>query len=122
IDLDPEARAVTYRADVAPKNKGTTPTDTLRFNLPTDMDVVMDIPGATIVLDDKDLDQRMYRLASPLAPDAEIAFPIRGGWRQRGIENQVTHTSIVDNGSFFNNRELLPGIGYDPGIEIRDRA
>lgn len=122
IDLEPEARAITYRAEVVLKNKGTTPIDTLYFNLPTDMDVVMDIPGATVVLDDKDLDQRMYRLDAPLAPGAEIAFPIRGGWRQRGIENQVTHTSIVDNGSFFNNMELLPGIGYDPGIEIRDRA
>ncbi|MBX2973703.1 MAG: ABC transporter permease [Flavobacteriales bacterium] len=122
IDLVPEERAIRYTADVVMKNKSDRPIDTLYFNLPSDMDVVMDIPGATIVLDDKDLDQRMYRLATPLAPGAEIAFPISGGWQQKGIENSVTMTGIVDNGSFFNHRELLPGIGYNAGFEISDRA
>lgn len=122
IDLDPAARAIQYTAEVTMKNKGARPIDTLYFNLPTDMGVTMDIPGATIVLDDKDLDQRMYRLATPLAPGATITFPIKGGWRQKGIENSVTHTGIVDNGSFFNNMELLPGIGYNAGMELTDRA
>ena len=122
IDLDPEARAISYSAEVKLKNKSTVSIDTLHFNVPHRMDVKMEIPGAELVLNDEKLDQRMYRLKQPLQPGAEIALTVRGGWREKGIANDVEFTGLVDNGSFFNNQELLPTLGYEPRMELSDRA
>ncbi len=122
IDLDPEARAISYSAEVKLKNKSTVSIDTLHFNVPHRMDLKMEIPGAELVLNDEKLDQRMYRLKQPLQPGAEIALTVRGGWRKKGIANDVEFTGLVDNGSFFNNQELLPTLGYEPRMELSDRA
>ena len=63
----------------------------------------------------------MYRLAAPLQPGATIKLTCTGSWRPKGISNNVEFTGIVNNGSFFNNMDLLPAIGYDPNGEIHDR-
>ncbi|MBL0034699.1 MAG: hypothetical protein IPP26_02815 [Flavobacteriales bacterium] len=122
IDLDPEARAISYSAEVKLKNKSAVAIDTLHFNVPHRMDVKMEIPGAELVLNDEKLDQRMYRLKQPLQPGAELWLTVRGGWQQKGIANDVEFTGLVNNGSFFNNQELLPTLGYEPRMELSDRA
>jgi ABC-type transport system involved in multi-copper enzyme maturation permease subunit len=122
IDLVPEERAMTYTAEITLKNKSTEAIDTLYFNVPGDMDPVLDIPGAALVLNDTMLDQRMYRLTPALEPGAELALTVLGGWRQKGFANDVEFTGLVNNGSFFNNMALLPSIGYSAGGELTDRA
>lgn len=121
IELDPAARSIVYSAGILLKNKSDRPIDTLYLNVPHRMHVQLDIPGAELVLNDSALDQRMYRLATPLAPGASIGFTCTGSWRPKGISNQVEFTSLVQNGSFFNNMDLIPSIGYDPGGELHDR-
>jgi ABC-2 type transport system permease protein len=59
--------------DIKLKNKDNVAIDTLYFNVPHRMDVKIDIQGAELVLNDEALDQRMYRLATPLAPGAELS-------------------------------------------------
>ena len=120
IDLDPEARAISYTADIVLQNKSDQAIDTLYFSLPDKMNVQMDIPGAELVLNDTLLDQRMYRLQRPLMPRDSLTLVVKGGWRPKGIPNEVERTSIVQNGSFFNNMALVPAIGYDPGGELLD--
>lgn len=121
IDLDPGTRSIQYTADIKLKNKNDVAVDTLYFNVPRRMEVVLDIPGAELVLNDTALDQRMYRLSTPMAPGAELSMKVSGGWAPKGISNNVEFTSLVDNGSFFNNMDLLPSIGYDTGGELTDR-
>ncbi len=120
IELDPQARSISYTTDIVLKNRSAEAIDTLYFNVPRRMNVVMDIPGAVLVLNDSALDQRMYRLARPMMPGDSLALAVKGGWRPKGISNNVEFTSIVQNGSFFNNMDLIPSIGYDPGGELID--
>ena len=122
IDLDPAKRSIHYTADITLKNKSTVPIDTLYFNVPQRMDVKLDITDAELVLNDEELDQRMYRLAQPLAAGAEIKVMVTGGWEPKGIENRTGFTAVMRNGSFFNNMELIPSIGYSAGGELQDRA
>ncbi len=121
IDLEPEKRAMRYRADITMRNKSVRPIDTLYLSLPDRMDLQLDIPGATVVLDDKDMEQRMYRISPPLAPGADLRFTVSGGYAAKGFENRVSFTGIVQNGSFFNNMDLLPMIGYQANFEIMDK-
>jgi len=122
IDLVPEERAISYRIDAVLMNKDSMSIDSLWFSLPRDMAVQLDVPGAALVLDDDVLGQRMYRMEQPLAAGAAIRVGISGGWQRKGIQNRTDHTTIVQNGSFFNNMEILPTLGYQAGAEITDRA
>lgn len=122
IDLDPENRAIDYSIAVTLKNKDTTAIDTVWFNIPDDMEPKLEVPGGELVLNDEDLGQHMYRLSPALAPGAELKIVVKGGWKRKGIQNRTDHTTIVQNGSFFNTMELLPTIGYNEGIELSDRA
>ncbi|MBS1937628.1 MAG: ABC transporter permease [Bacteroidetes bacterium] len=121
ITLDPAARAMSYSVDITVRNKHGKPIDTLYFDVPHDMHLRMEVPGAQLVLNDTVLDQRMYRLATPLAPGGDLMFKVSGEWRARGIANEVEFTSLVDNGTFLNNAQLVPGIGYNAQGELHDR-
>jgi ABC-2 type transport system permease protein len=48
----------------------------------------------------------------------EIAMTMK--YAAEGIENEISVTSIVDNGSFFNS-DILPQIGYQPAYEMSDK-
>ena len=39
----------------------------------------------------------------------------------KGFENEVSFTQLTQNGSFFNNSEILPSFGYDERVEISDK-
>lgn len=121
IDLEPEKRALRYTADITLRNKGDRPIDTLWLNLPERMDLQLEIPGASVVLDDEDMQQRMYKLSPPLAPATDLRFTVSGGYAAKGFENRVSFTGIVQNGSFFNNMDLLPSIGYQSDFELKDK-
>ncbi len=121
IDLDPERRAMRYTAEITLKNKGEQPIDTLYLSLPDRMDLQLEIPGATVALDDEDMEQRMYRLSPPMAPGTELRIKATGAYRSKGFENRVSFTGIVQNGSFFNNMDLLPSIGYQADFELTDK-
>lgn len=122
IDLYPEARAIEYGIEAVLRNKSALPMDTVWFSMPDGMNAEMTVPGGTVVLDDTELDQRMYRLSPQLAPGAELRFTVKGSWRRKGIQNATDRTTIVQNGSFFNNMELLPTLGYNEGAELTDKA
>ncbi|HRH71175.1 MAG TPA: M1 family aminopeptidase [Flavobacteriales bacterium] len=121
IDLDPNERSLSYVAKLTARNVDTVAIDSLHLNLPGTPDIEIDIPGAELVKDDKDLDYRIYRLDPPLAPGAELKFTLEGEYRAKGIENSVSFVQLTGNGTFFNNMDLIPVIGYSDGSEISDR-
>ncbi len=121
IDLVPEHRVMRYTAAITLRNKSESPIDTLYMSLPERMDLQLEIPGATVILDDKDMKQRMYRLSPPLAPGAELHIMANGNYAAKGFENRVSFTGIVQNGSFFNNMDLLPALGYQADFELTDK-
>ena len=41
---------------------------------------------------------------------------------QKGFENRVRVMQLNENGTFFNNLDLLPRIGYSPDFELQDRS
>ena len=122
IDLDPENRVIAYTADIVLLNKSNEAIDTLYLNVPHRMEVKLDIPNGELVLNDEKLDQRMYRLSPALAAGSSIKVKVTGGWHAKGFENRTEFSGLVSNGSFFNNMELIPTIGYSTGGELQDRA
>lgn len=70
----------------------------------------------------------VYRLSTPLAPGAKLAFGFHLERRVHGFTNAPTATYLAGNGSFFDNligpdrsgHNVLPHIGYQPYLELTD--
>lgn len=122
IDLYPETRDLKYKVKTLITNKSGKPIGELHFTLPDLPDTLaINIPGATLKLNDKKHRYRIYTLAAPMQPGDTMALEIAGEYISKGFENSVSHTSIVENGSFFNHASLMPGFGYNEGYEIADK-
>ncbi len=120
IDLVPEERSLTFNVAITTVNKSAVAIDSLHLNLP-DKHVIIEIPGAELVKNDEDLDYRIYKLDPPLAPGTELKFIAKGAYKPEGFENSVSFVQLVNNGTFFNNMNLIPVIGYTTQNELSDR-
>ena len=123
IDLKPDQRALYARTELVLRNKTNQPIDSLHLSYATRGIRVkqIDIPGATVALDDSLLGYRIYCLAQPLSPGDSLAMSVSSAYEARGFENEVSVTQVVENGSFFNQFDFLPAFGYEKSLEITDR-
>ncbi|WP_295998616.1 M1 family aminopeptidase [Rugamonas sp.] len=70
-------------------------------------------------LSDKALGLYSFKLRTPLAPGAEVALEFDLEFAPQGVLGLGQDTPVVGNGSFFDN-SLLPHIGYQRQLELRD--
>ncbi|MBP7449643.1 MAG: hypothetical protein KA817_06380, partial [Flavobacteriales bacterium] len=79
------------------------------------------IPGADLVLNDERVNYRIYKLAKPLMPGEELHFTVTSTHEEKGFENNVSAMQLNHNGTFFNNMDVLPMIGYTANGELQDK-
>ena len=115
IDIDPQARDLEAVVTARACNRNEVPIDRLHFTLPPQTkpeDVSIEIPGGKVEVDDPPHRWRSYRLDKPLGPGEAVTMTIRTKWLTPGFENQTSTTSLTQNGTFFNNGDIVPAIGY----------
>lgn len=120
IELYPAKRALEVRCKQWVKNKSASVIDTLFFTMSNTFECKINLPGSKELLMDTVHEFAMYRLAKPLLPGDSMDMTIAVKYFAEGIENEVSVTSIVDNGSFFNSG-ILPQIGYQAAYEMTDK-
>ena len=121
IDIFPERRDVHVQAFAKFTNKSGKPIDTLYFNLNQSWENEISIEGATLSLDDEELGFRIYALGSTLQPGDSMEMEIKTAYISKGFSNNRGNTNIVRNGTFLNNFEILPTLGYSDGAELSDK-
>ncbi|MBK9422887.1 MAG: hypothetical protein IPN54_01855 [Bacteroidetes bacterium] len=121
IDLFPEDRRLEIKGKYWAKNKSNVPIDSLHLTIVPYFTTTITVSGATKILDDKDLQYQILRFQKPLMPGDSILIQFESQYDAKGFENDVAFNSVVDNGSFFNNYDFCPNIGYQPRREIEDR-
>jgi ABC-2 type transport system permease protein len=121
IDLFPVERRLDVKSTQWIKNKSTVVIDSIFFTVPNDFEFKLDVPSAKLVLNDSLLQFQIYRLNSGLQPGDSLLLTMSSSYQANGIENEVSNTNIVSNGSFFNNSSFLPMIGYQANYEIQDK-
>jgi ABC-2 type transport system permease protein len=122
IDLMPENRSMTVKVEAWAKNKSEKPINELHFTLPQITDSIqIKIAGAKLKLNDKRLSYRIYTLKKPLNPNDSIKINIDLWKLTKGFENEVSFKSLTQNGTFFNNSDILPTFGYNNKFEISDK-
>lgn len=124
IDLEPEERNLFTDVEMVLVNKTNGPVDSLHLSLPRGGVQISDISlnrEAELVLDDEELDYRIYHLAEALQAGDSLQLRVKGALVSRGFENEVSNTGITENGSFFNRASFVPSLGYQSNREISSR-
>ncbi|MDW8158453.1 MAG: M1 family aminopeptidase [Bacteroidia bacterium] len=124
IDIYPYERKVLAKGALTLKNTTATSIQEVHFTLNPKQNIkslVFSLP-AKIKSDDKELGYRIYTLSQPLAPQDSCLLNFEIALEYPGFTDsyQLT-TKIVENGTFFNNFDFLPAIGYDSDAEISDK-
>ena len=121
IDIHPHVRDVFVKAEFGYHNDGATSIDTLAYTYDSDWSPVFDIPGSTEVLRDSVHQFILLRIDPPIMPGDTIPVEIRTSYVTKGFKNEAGNTSIVRNGTFLNNMQILPSLGYQERGEISDK-
>jgi hypothetical protein len=121
IDIHPSERDVFVKGVFNYMNEGSLPIDTLVYSYDSDWSPVFDIPDAQVVLRDSLHQFIIFRLNKPIPAGGSIPVEIHTSYVTSGFENQAGNTSIVRNGTFLNNMQILPALGYQQGGEINDK-
>jgi ABC-2 type transport system permease protein len=116
------ARAVTHGRYTL-VNRSTQPIVELHLQWAQDLKLdAIDFPGATVKTDYPRLHYRIYALAAPLQPGEQRTLGFTTTLEQRGFVNGRPLTAVVPNGSFINNLEITPSVGFARNGLLEDRA
>lgn len=123
IDIFPETHDLDVRAEMRLQNKGEQPVDSLFYSTNTARywHVDFSIPGAQEAFRDTVLGFRAFALAEPLMPGETLDIEITNQLITRGFGNEVNQRLVVHNGTFFNNRAVLPFLGYSEQAELSSK-
>jgi len=122
IDLMPSSRSMKATVEAWARNSSNQPISELHFTLPQIADSVnITLNGSKIKLDDIRLKYRIYSLASPLLPKDSVLIRFEVSRITNGFENEVSFTQLTQNGTFFNNMDIVPTFGYSNSMEIGDK-
>ena len=121
IDIYPSERSLFAKVDAWAKNKTNASIRELHFTMPVLGDsIIMIIPNATLKLKDDSLHYRIYQLTKPLLPNDSIKINFKIAIISNGFENELSFTQLTQNGTFFNNNDILPSFGYNSQNEMTD--
>jgi hypothetical protein len=121
IDIFPDERDLFVRAEAIFENDEEVALDSIFMNLSSDWETEIDIPGAKLAMNDSIRGFQIYTLDKPWQPGEQKTIKITNNYITRGFQNNRGNTSIVSNGTFLNNAQILPSMGYSASVEISDK-
>ncbi len=122
INIFPKERSLTANVIAYAHNASDQNIRELHFTMPQITDsVTILIENAALQSDDTELDYRIYSLNQELKPGDSLKIEFKVSRITKGFENEVSFTQLTQNGSFFNNSDILPSFGYDESVEISDK-
>jgi hypothetical protein len=123
VELYPaEARAIARGTYVLHnRSTGPLPEVHVRWSRPTKMEQ-LEIEGAHLAREFPDLDYRIYAFERPMQPGEQRTLRFVTRLAEVGFPNSHPLTRIVENGTFLNNFELAPSLGFGREGLLKDRA
>ena len=121
IDIFPKEKTADVLALLTVTNNKKVPIDSILLNVNKRWNLSFEFPNASVISEDKDHAVHFYGIDPPMLPGDTLTIEIKNKFQTKGFSNSGETTSIVKNGSFLNNFEILPNIGYDSSKEIGDK-
>ncbi|UFH55783.1 M1 family aminopeptidase [Spirosoma sp. KNUC1025] len=122
IAVYPKERNLIVHGDYVLVNRADKPIDSVHIVLPNRLNFTITMDRAKRILNDSLLQYSIYKLSPALAPGDSIHLRFITRKQTRGIENEVQFTKQINqNGSFFDNSDIAPQIGYQEQSELADK-
>lgn len=122
VELYPERQETEIKAAYTLVNKELVAIDSIHIGTASGIEfdkVNFDRPTASVLID-KELSHHIYVLEQPLKPGDTLQLNFIVQYKQEGFQHSGTKPLVVENGTYFTNYDLLPGIGYQHSREIDD--
>lgn len=121
VDIFPERSEAAIRGRYTLRNNHDSSLQELHLSIPAYLTInSLEIPGTTLRHQDPDQGYYIYDFDSELGPGVSFEMSYDLDWLTPGFVNNGANTRLLSNGSFFNNTEAFPLIGYQQGNEILD--
>lgn len=121
IDIDPVNRDVRLRGNYEISNHADEPITEVHFvHWPWLGINELEIEGATLESFDAPLGYRIYQLDQPMQPGDARKVTFAVDWLTPGFANNGHSPKVTSNGTFFNNLDIFPLIGYRNDVELQD--
>lgn len=127
VDIFPNERRLESRGTIVLANVNERAVDELFLSTHARLKVnQFVIPGAERFDYVEDMGVHRYRFAEPIPPGGQITVRYDATWHHKGIESTNARTTLgafdrlVANGTFVNNTEIMPTLGYNRGFQIGD--
>ncbi len=122
VDIYPRRRDLAIRGVYTLSNGGDAPVERVFINTVSTARIVkLELDRSfQIELEDARLDVHIFRFDQPLAPGETAKLHFELDYRTEGFRNGAQGTSVVANGTFFNNFQTMPTIGYLERAELAD--
>lgn len=122
VDIYPDERRLVVKGQYIVQNKTGEALDQLRLQVNPDAETRWtNLPAHQVVLADKEFGFSVLKLAQPIQPGQRVPLDFIVEVRKPGFTNDGRPDSINLNGTFFNNKQFFPALGYLPDHELRDR-
>jgi len=123
IDIDPGERRVVTKGRYLLSNRTAQAITEFHVRLlePSSFDLTsVDVDAARLVLNDTRYDYRIYRLDEPMRPGEQRVLTFETQRWHRGFSNGMPQTGIVRNGTFLNEKQLIPFLGMTSESSFSD--
>jgi ABC-2 type transport system permease protein len=126
MDIDvaifPESRRIEVIAKLSMVNRTDSSVDRVLVNLPQySSDIVIDFEDAKLVDVNDSFDTAWLVFDSPLESGQQLSGSISLVRQHFGFKDRGEDATLVKNGTFINNFELLPTFGVNQGAYLSDR-
>ena len=124
VDLYPRGPRAVTRGSFTLVNRSTQPIPVLHLQWAENLslDAISFPGGATVQTDYPRFHYRIYKLGLPMQPGETRVLGFTTTLQERGFVNGRPLTAIVPNGSFVNNMEITPSVGFARVGLLEDRA
>lgn len=127
VDIYPADRRIESRGRIQLANVSDEPIDELFLSTHARLAVnELVVPGGERIEHAPDMGVHRYHFAQPVNPGESVDVTYELVWDHEGFENANANATVgaynrvVYNGTFVNNTEILPSIGYNNGMELGD--
>ncbi|MFT7288393.1 MAG: ABC-2 type transport system permease protein [Halieaceae bacterium] len=124
IDLYPEQKRAKFAGRYELLNDTGAPVEELHIRFAQDWSRLdkLSIPGTTLKLDELDrYGYRIYQLNEPLLPGETSWLEFESERNAQGFRASGEDDRLVRNGTFLNNTEFAPLLGFDRSTLLQDR-
>jgi ABC-type transport system involved in multi-copper enzyme maturation permease subunit len=122
VDLYPFERRVVTKGTHVLENKNAEALDVVHMVFPPGLDIPsIELEGATVESFDDTFKYYIFKLDTPMQPGEQRTLTFDTLIEQKGFAHARNSVTLVRNGTFINNFNIAPFIGFNPGGMLQNR-